>query len=87
MTEYDHGGYPIAERPHLDAVFDPMWRSRHGAAVLDGWRFEYRCAHGCPDAIGSMPAGRPLDQIPDKCPDCSGPVALITAADRGQLGG
>ncbi len=60
--------------PHPEAVFDPMWRSSYNPAPLDGWRFFYRCASGCPDAVGSMPATNDPDAYPTECPDCGGPV-------------
>lgn len=49
----DDLGYPVAEKPHPDALFDLMWRSRHNPKPMDGWVFVYRCAGGCPDAIGA----------------------------------
>ncbi|TXL72521.1 hypothetical protein FHP25_24820 [Vineibacter terrae] len=58
------------------ATFDPAWRSRHNPAPLDGWRFTYRCASGCPDAIGDMSAACSPEDHPKECPDCGGPVEL-----------
>jgi hypothetical protein len=73
----DDLGYPVAERPHPDAIFDPAWRSRHLPSPLDGWRFAYRCAAGCPDAVGSIAATLNPNDIPTECPDCGGAVEMV----------
>ncbi len=78
----DQNGYPIADQPHPDAVFDPMWRSNHGPSPMDGWRFVYRCAAGCPDAIGDTPATRDPEDFPKTCPDCNGPTERISGGGK-----
>lgn len=72
----------MTDQPHPDAIFDPNYRSRYAPQPLDGWRFEYRCAAGCPDAVGSMPATKDPRDLPKMCPDCGGSVELITQAMR-----
>jgi hypothetical protein len=73
----DSLGYPLAEQPHPDAYFDPMWRSRHGPKPLDGWRFALRCMAECHDGIGSMPATRKPESVSEEtCPECGGPVEI-----------
>jgi hypothetical protein len=76
--ETDYLGYPLAEQPHPDAYFDPMWRSRHGPKPTDGWRFAIRCKAGCPDAITSMSATRAPESVSEwTCPDCDGPCEIF----------
>lgn len=78
MCDYDRFGFVLAEQPHPEAIFDPMWRSIHSPKPMDGWRFAYGCVARCPDAIGSMPATRDPSDHPTECPDCGGPVKRLT---------
>jgi len=81
--ETDYLGYPLAEQPHSDAYFDPMWRSRHGPKPLDGWRFAIRCKARCPDAVSSIPATRdPASASEEECPDCGGTVEIFDPAEE-----
>jgi hypothetical protein len=72
----------LAPQPHPDAIFDPMYRSRHGGNTrMDGWRFELRCTE-CGLTGGSMPATRDPDSHQEKCPECGAPAEVIRASER-----
>ena len=94
---YFYRGLSIPDPPDPLAHFDPDWipaamysqdytldetDTRAVALRMACWRFVFRCAGGCPDAVGDMPAhGYSPSDRPSACPDCRGPTEIVEPAD------